>query len=173
MLCPCFASQLKTREPLPVTSLLRRREWASMTHLVLAFADLATDTPPQLPTLRLAADYGIMTRAATEAGRAAVASVTSPHVWIDTSIDKAKLEHYRRKGVTTQALTPQEQRRLQGLEIEVDWSNTPRDKVAVRLRLLGDRLTSGTELASLPPAARWLSTPAPAHCCPPTPCSCR
>lgn len=93
-----------------------------------------------------------------------MASVTSPNVWIDTSIDKAKLQHYRREGITTQALTPQEQRRLQGLEIEVDWSSTPRDKVAVRLRLLGDRLTSGTELASDPLALHPSTcSPLPAH----------
>ena len=79
------------------------------------------------------------------------AASTGPHaspsqllmaaVWLD---DKVPIStDYKRSATTEQRLSPSHQRRVQGLDIAVDWSDRAVDCVAVRLRMLGPTIDSG------------------------------
>ena len=53
-----------------------------------------------------------------------------------------KLAIYRRKGITSQELTPHEQQRLQGQTVVVDWAKVEPGATVTRLRMLGDTIDS-------------------------------
>ena len=101
-------------------------------------------SPPSDPTTT--------SRAATAAGRARVAAAAARRAaadddnytlcWLDKDVNKLAI--YRRKGITSQELTPHERQRLQGQAVVVDWAKVEPGATVTRLRMLGDTIDSCT-----------------------------
>lgn len=82
--------------------------------------------------------------AAATAQRQANGDSSYTVAWLDTGVDKVGT--YRRKGTTKQHLSSEEQKRLQGETVVVDWGKVGEGvKRVTRLRLLGDVMKAGEQ----------------------------